>query len=410
MNKTLQVFLYELKTTVMRKSFIITLLLIPLIGLIITLVLGNRSENSGVASVLSKLTETEETTTMVGLVDESDIIKNISEDYNSFIHIFSTQSEANLALENAQIKAFYVIPIDYIDNGDVIVYRPDFNPLSADEDNYMVEKILNKNLLADQNDLEALVIEYPNFEVELLSPEPQRDPRHQLTFFLPYIVTFLFYIVILSSASLMLNSVTNEKSNRVIEILLTSITPLQLLSGKITALGLTGLLQTVVWSGSGLIILRMSGNSLSLPPEFQLPTSILFWGIIFFVCGYALFASLMAGLGALVSNIREASQATTIIIIPLVIPLMLLAPIIEKPNGTLAIIFSLFPLTSPVTMMTRLSAGNVPVWQILLAILLLIISIFWVINSVSRFFQAQYLLSGKEFKLKYFLQAMVGRI
>ena len=255
-----------------------------------------------------------------------------------------------------------------------------------------------------------LIIDYPKFDVNLLTPEPQRDPTHQLTFFLPYIVTLLFYIIILSSASLMLSSVTKEKENRVIEILLTSITPFQMLSGKIIALGMTGLLQTIVWSGSGLLILRMSGRTFSLPPEFQLPLSILIWGIIFFLCGYALFASIMAGIGALVSNIREASQATTIVIIPLIIPLMLLSPIISNPNGTLAIVFSLIPFTSSVTMMTRLSAGTVPIWQILLAILLLLLTTYWVINSVSKFFQAQYLLSGKELKIKHFFKAMMGRI
>ena len=410
MNKTLQVFLYELKTTVLRKSFILTLLLIPLVGLIVTLVLGNRSDNSGVATILSKLTGSEEEITMIGLVDDSKLITTIPEDYSASIILFPTELEANQALENNQIKAFYEIPENYIAEGDVFVYRPDFNPLSASEDNHIIEKILNINLLQDQKELQTLVVEYPDFKVELLSPEPQRDPGHQLTFFLPYIVTFLFYFVILASASLMLNSVTNEKSNRVIEILLTSVTPLQLLSGKITALGLTGLLQTIVWSGSGMLILRFSGRSLSLPVEFQLPISILFWGVIFFVCGYALFASLMAGVGALVSNVREASQATTIIVIPLVIPLMLLAPIIENPNGALAMFFSLFPLTSPVTMMTRLAAGIVPIWQLILAVLILVLSSAWVIKSVSRFFHAQYLLSGKEFTLKRFLGVLMGNI
>ncbi len=410
MNKTLQVFLYELKTTVLRKSFILTLLLIPLSGLIVTLVLGNRSDNSGVATILSSLTGTEEEISWIGLVDDSKLINTIPDDYSSSILLIPTEAEANQALENNQIKAFYVIPENYVEAGDVFVYRPDFNPLSAGEDNYKIERVLNMNLLSDQNEFKPLIIDYPDFEVELLSPEPQRDPENQLTFFLPYIVTFLFYFVILASASLMLNSVTNEKSNRVIEILLTSVTPLQLLSGKITALGLTGLLQTVVWSGSGLLILRFSGRNLSLPSEFQLPISILFWGVIFFICGYALFASLMAGVGALVSNVREASQATTIIVIPLVIPLMLLAPIIENPNGTLAMIFSLFPLTSPVTMMTRLAAGDVPIWQIILSIILLLLSAAWVIKSVSRLFQAQYLLSGKEFKLKTFAMILIGKV
>lgn len=208
----------------------------------------------------------------------------------------------------------------------------------------------------------------------------------------------------------MLNSITNEKSNSVIEILLTSIKPMQLLSGKIIALGLVGLLQTFVWSGTGLLVLRMSGRSLALPEEFQLPTSILVWGMVFFVLGYILYASLMAGIGALVSNIKEASQATTILVIPMVIPLVLLSPIIENPNGSLAIILSLFPFTSPVTMMTRLAAGNVPILQILIAIGLLIFSAYWIIRSVSGFFRAQYLLSGKEFKVKYLFNALLGKL
>jgi len=134
------------------------------------------------------------------------------------------------------------------------------------------------------------------------------------------------------------------------------------------------------------------------------------WGIIFFILGYILYASLMAGVGALVANIKEASQATTILIIPMVIPLALLAPVIENSNGTLAVILSLFPFTSPVSMMTRLSAGSVPTWQILLAVVLLIFSAYWIVRSVSGLFRAQYLLSGKEFKFKYFLDAIMGKL
>jgi ABC-2 type transport system permease protein len=270
--------------------------------------------------------------------------------------------------------------------------------------------LINSALLSKNPEIMNLVNTVPEFKTELLTPEPQRDPEHQLTFFLPYIVTFLFYIVILGSSSMMLNSITNEKSNRVIEIILTSITPMQLLSGKIIALGLVGLLQTIVWSGTGLFILRLSGRSFALPAEFQLPTSILVWGIIFFILGFILYASLMAGVGALVTNIKEASQATTILVIPMVIPLALLAPVIENSNGTLAVILSLFPFTSPVSMMTRLSAGSVPFWQILLAIILLLFSAYWIVRSVSGFFRAQYLLSGKEFKIKYFIDALLGKI
>jgi ABC-2 type transport system permease protein len=355
------------------------------------------------------LTTTEEEKLSIGLLDDTRNITKIPDELKDQIKLYTTKESANIDLGSGFIKAFYFIPEDYVQKGEIVVYRPDFNPLSAGNDNYLIETLINSALLSENPEIMNLVSTAPKFKTELLSPEPQRDPGHQLTFFLPYIVTFLFYIVILGSSSMMLNSITNEKSNRVIEILLTSITPMQLLSGKIVALGLVGLLQTIVWSGTGLFILRLSGRSFALPIEFQLPTSILVWGIIFFILGYILYASLMAGVGALVSNLKEASQATTILVIPMVIPLVLLAPVIQNPNGALAIFLSLFPFTSPVSMMTRLSAGNVPFWQILLAIILLLVSAYWIVRSVSGFFRAQYLLSGKEFKIKYFIDAMLGK-
>ena len=409
MKKTFIVLKNELLTTIKRKSFILALLLLPLIGLIFTLVVGNRDQTSGITSLISKLTTTEEEKLSIGLLDNTQNITEIPDELRDQIKLYITQESANVDLDSGIIKAFYFIPEDYVQKGEIVVYRPDFNPLSAGNDNYLIETLINSALLSENPKIMNLVNTFPEFKTELLTPEPQRDPEHQLTFFLPYIVTFLFYIVILGSSSMMLNSITNEKSNRVIEILLTSITPMQLLSGKIVALGLVGLLQTIVWSGTGLFILRLSGRSFALPQEFQLPTTILIWGIIFFILGYILYASLMAGVGALVSNIKEASQATTILVIPMVIPLVLLAPVIENPNEALAVFLSLFPFTSPVSMMTRLSAGNVPFWQILLAIILLLFSGYWIVRSVSGFFRAQYLLSGKEFKIKYFIDAMLGK-
>lgn len=409
MKKTFLVLINELKTTVLRKSFIITLLLFPAIGLIVTLLIGNKNQTSGITSLLSEMVAPEKKVAIIGISDQAGIINAIPDEFKDEVFLTNSEDKGLQELKANKISALYSIPSDYIENGEITVYQSDFNPLSASNDNHLIETIINLSLLSNHPDIQKLAISYPEFAYQILAPEPQRDPGSQLTFFIPYIVTFLFYIIILTSASLMLNSVTKEKSNRVIEILLTSISPEQLLSGKIVALGLVGLLQTVVWTGSGYFILQMSGKSFSLPSVFLLPPSFLIWGIVFFICGYLLYASFMAGVGALVANIREASQATILIVIPMVIPLALIAPIIESPNGNLATILSIFPLTAPVTMMTRLAAGPVPFWEIILAIILLFISIFWVTRSISRLFRAQYLLSGKEFKIKFLFNALFGR-
>jgi len=242
-----------------------------------------------------------------------------------------------------------------------------------------------------------------------ISETPQRSSSNALTFFLPYIVTFLFYIVILTSASLLLNSISGEKQNRMMEILMTSITPGQMLTGKIIALGLVGLLQTVVWSGSGYLMLQFSGRQFALGDAFKLPPSILLWGVLFFILGYAVYASLMAGLGALVPNIREAGQVTTVVIMPLIIPLVFISSLIQAPDGPLSVALSLFPLTAPVSMMTRLAATSVPVWQTILAAVLIGLTAWLLVKSAARMFRAQNLLSGQSVTTRSFFQALLGK-
>ena len=398
MNKTLLVFRNELSTTLKRRSFILTLLLFPVIGFIVVLIIGN-SQSGGSDSIVNQIFVTEPKLTSMGIVDESKIIQSIPAEYQNNLKLYNSQSAAQSDLSSDQISGFYLIPSDYVKTGDVILYTKDFSPLSDNNLNQPVENMLTTSLLAGQPNLIKRIENPLNLKTTVLSPEPQRNPESSLTFFLPYIVTMIFYIVIMGSASLMLSSITNEKTNRTMEILMTSIKPMQILTGKILALGLVGLLQTLVWSGSGYLLLRLSGRTLNVSQAFQLPPSTLAWGIIYFLCGYALYASLMAGVGAMVPNLREASQATTLIIIPLIIPLALISAIVENPNGTLAIVFSLFPLTAPITMMTRLAAGTVPFWQPVLSIIILLGSSYIVIRSVSGLFHAQNLLSGQDFKV-----------
>ena len=97
------------------------------------------------------------------------------------------------------------------------------------------------------------------------------------------------------------------------------------------------------------------------------------------------------------------------VIFPLIIPIVLLSVLINDPNGTLAVILSLFPLTSPVTMMTRLSAGNVPLWQTTLSAILLAVTAVMIVRSVARMFRAQTILSGQPFSRKLFFSALFGR-
>ncbi|HVP21841.1 MAG TPA: ABC transporter permease [Anaerolineaceae bacterium] len=410
MQKTWLVLKNEFIQAVARRSFILTLVLIPLIGFVITLAVANLQKNSsGGSNPINEIISPSVLPSVEGFVDSSGLVKFIPQSLARRLKAFPSEQEAQQGLRIGEITAYYLIAPDYLQSGKVTYVRPDFNPLGGLSQSGVINELLENNLLDRDLGLVDRLQNPMNLETISLTQQPARDPGNALTFFLPYIVTMFFYIIILTSASLLLSSISNEKESRVMEILMTSVTPMQMLTGKIIALGLAGLMQTIFWSGSGLLLLRLSGASFNVPIAFQLPASILVWGVIFFLLGYALYGSLMAGLGALVPNLREASQATTVIILPLIVPLMVISSLVSDPNGTLAIALSLFPLTSPVTMMTRLAAGQIPFWQPALAAALLVASAFLVVRAVAGMFRAQNLLSGQSFRLNVFFKELIGR-
>ena len=410
MNKTLLVLRHEIITILSRPSFLFALFGIPIIGTLVFIVAGQFNKGNPAQLLWTQLLSSPPTIQTEGYIDQSGIIKTIPDSVPSGLLVaFPDEASAQKALENGEISAYYIIPGDYIQTGEITYIRLDFNPIGSSAKSASLESILNVNLLGGDTQIAALVNGPKNTQKVSLSPAPQRDENNMLTFFLPYAVTFMFYIIILSAASLLLSSVAKEKENRVMEILMLSVTPRQLLTGKIIGLGLLGLLQVIVWVGTGRILLARSGTTFNLPIAFQLPPSFLIWGLIFFVLGYAVYASLMAGLGALVPNLREASQATIVVIFPLIIPIFLISILINEPDSILSVILSLFPLTSPVAMITRLAAGGVPFWQTLLAAALLAVTAVLVVRAVARMFRAQTILSGQPFSRKVFFNALLGK-
>jgi ABC-2 type transport system permease protein len=410
MNKTLLVLKHEIITILSRPSFLFAIFGIPIIGATVFIIAGQLSKGTSAQNILIQLISSPPTTQTEGYIDQSGIIKVIPDSVQAGLLVsFPDEASAIQALENGKISAYYIIPTDYIQSGEITYIRPDFNPLGSSGQSALLEWILNVNLLGGDTQTATLLNGPSNTQKESLSPEPQRDANNMLTYFMPYAVMMLFYIIILSTASLMLSTVAKEKENRVMEILMVSVTPRQLLTGKVVGLGLVGLLQTITWVGTGRLLLARSGTTFNLPIAFQLPASFLIWGLIFFMLGYAVYASLMAGLGALVPNLREASQATFVVIFPLVIPMFLNSVLINEPNSLLSVILSLFPFTAPVAMMTRLAAGGVPLWQTLLAAVLLAVTAVMVVRAVARMFHAQTILSGQPFSRKVFFNALLGR-
>jgi len=405
--KTSLIFKHEFLKTFLSRSFLAALFLIPMAAFITLLIVSNVQSRDKSAGATDEVSEKPE---IQGFIDHSGFIQYIPAEIQDEFKQYPDFQRASEAVERGEIVSFYVIPADYLDSGMVEVYRLDFNPIGGISSSGNLTRLLNANLL--KNNPALLVrIEKP-FELtyRYLSNESQGEGDSGLSFLVPYIVTILFYIFVLGSASMLLSSVTKEKENRIMEILLTSVTPTEILTGKILALGLIGLLQTVIWLGAGWLMFQYSGHNALISTAFQLPATILVWGVVFFLLGYAVYASLMAGIGALITNLRESSQVTLVVMLPLIVPLMLVSALIEKPNSALSTGLSLFPLTSPVAMMARLAAAPIPVWQPILACVLLMLTAVVIFRAVAGMFHAQNLLTGQEFNVKVYIRALLGRI
>jgi len=412
MKKTWIVLKTEFLNTITRRSFLLTLILVPLIPALILGVLSLIGSNTPQEGIGNLFQPAQESKLSEGYVDQAHIISGLPEWIEDERLIpFPSEQSAQAAVTAGKISGFYLIPSDYIVKGSIVYVREDFNPMSAMDTTWIIDSVLRYNLLdRDQNKLD--LFQNP-VQVKLtnLSPtdEDDREQNSLYAFYLPYGVSMLFYALILTSSSMMLNNISKEKENRTLEILLSSIKPRQLLAGKILGLGLVGLLQMVFWMGSALLLLRAGGTMLNIPPSLQLSPQILYWGIAFFILGYLIYATLMAGVGALVSSLKEASQATFLIIMPTLVPLLTIGVIIQEPHATLPVILSLIPFTAPNTMMTRMAASTIPLWQLLLSLSLMLGTVFFLIRAVADMFHAQVLLTGKKFTIGTYLKVLFGK-
>ncbi|GAP17312.1 ABC transporter permease [Levilinea saccharolytica] len=409
MSKMGLVFRQEIRQTVMRRSFFISLVLMPLIVGVVFWVINVSSAEDPAANEnpLAELVMPAKEALPEGVVDDSGLMGALPEDAQEDLIRYDSEAAARAALDAGEIEAFYVIPPDYLSSGKATYVTSSPNPLEQGRNVHRLETALNAGLIQDET-LAARLENPMELEVQTLSEAPQRDADNVMTFLLPYMVAMLFYAVIFSSASLMLNSISTEKENYVMEILMTSVSPQAMMTGKILALGLVGLFQTLVWSGIGFAFTRLAGKAV-IPAEFQISPVLLVWGGLFFVSGYALYASFMAGAGALAPNLREASQVTFLVMVPMIIPLMMIGALSQNPDGALSVGLSLFPLTAPVAMMARMAATEVPLWQGGLSLGLVIVSAVLAVRWVGGLFRTQTLLSGQTFNVKLFLRALVGK-
>jgi len=401
MRNVYMVIKHEILTTVGKRSFWVMTFIFPAFIILLnvgTQVMANSALDDSDMFLPGEGGELPDQT--IGIVDQAGLLRNYPPGLpDGLLASYPDEAAAQSALQNDTIGSYYLISADYLQTGDVIVVAKNFKLFGLGTED-LVEYLITYNVL-DNPSLTAVAINpLARLKQTSLSPENSQDVTNPLTFFVPFATMFIFFFLITMSSGYMLQSVSKEKENRTVEVLLVSLRPRELMLGKMLGLSVVALLQMAIWFGGALLVLDQVKQLLQSVASFKLPSGFVLWGLLYFFFGYLLYASLMGAIGALAPSAREGGSITFLVLLPLMIPLWLNSAFIESPNGTLTTILSLFPLTSPTSMMTRLAAGAVPIWQPMLGLFLLAVTTYLVVLLAARFFRADNLLSNTALEWK----------
>jgi ABC-2 type transport system permease protein len=393
----------ELIVNLRRPTFIIMTLLIPALGLVVLLAsslfggeLGSFFEKQFVPSQK-----------MTGYVDQSGLINPDLPGYEGTFVAYADESQARAALLAKEINSYFVLPPDYLQTGTVLVFGTGggFSSfVAADTD--VLPQFLVDHLLAGRVDTAIQIrAQAPaNIVPVTLDEKGEVDTESAFNwlgdFVVPYLFSILFLITIFTTSGFLLQGVSTEKEGRIIEILLSSISPTQLLTGKILGLGALGLGQMLFWLGSAAALLSATVAMFSMVGVIKLSLDTIILAIIYFILGYLLFATLMAVAGSMGTSMRESQQIAGIFTFAAAVPFMALNLVFSNPDSPILMVLSYFPMTSPVMMLIRLGFGPVPTEQVVISLVLLVAGLAFSLWAGVKVFRVGLLMYGKRPGLK----------
>jgi ABC-2 type transport system permease protein len=368
MRKVWKVAAYEYRRHVLRKSFILVLLSVPaIIALMVAL--------GALSAAIDKSRDP------VGYVDKAGLFddpipapqRGSSPDNPSVPRLipllpFATEEEAQEALGSKEIQAYYVVAAGYYETNQVeLVYlKPPSGDVSRQFWDFMqINRLkdlppdLARRAVADSN----LIVRWPD--------NVQGGGREfsQSAFFsmlLPLLTGIVFVFLFMTASGYLMGAVVEERENRTMEVLITSLSPGQLMAGKILGIVAIALTQLVSWIVVAGLVVAVGRYFLDIEPLQNLSLDMRSMAIIasLSIPAFVTIAALMTAVGATVAEAQEAQQATALFLMPFFIPVWLGAVIVENPGGPLAVGLSLFPPTSVATFSLRLGFAPVPAWQI----------------------------------------------
>lgn len=349
-------------------------------------------------------------------VDESGLFPEVPSELEAVLEHLPDEASALAAMNAEEIDAYFIIAADYLETGEVVLHMPELQIFLIDEGPALAERLIYNTLASGLNPEQLERLGNPaNFteytialngesgEGEIATTSNEMIEGQQ--FAIVYIFSILFFVALMATNNYLMQTVIEERENRLIEILLSTVTANELLAGKILAMACLGLFQIFVWIAGGFALFMLAGNmetyamilasfSIDFHPE------LIGLMLVYFLLMYLVFASVFGAIGAISGSVQEGSQYAGIVVLPTLLPYYFLSLFQAEPNGVVAIIFTIFPLTSPLTTIARLVVTDVPMWQVAGSIIIVGLTAVAALWMTGRIFRVQTLLTGQKLKLK----------
>lgn len=391
---------------VKRKSFIITTIIVPIV----------MAALMAAPALFMYLGKSEQKNVLV--VDNTGILasKLIGNDEISFI---PTHEPVDSLRSNEANETILIIGSDALQNPQRGITLLTRNSISMMTDSYITGQLENaiEDARLEQYDIPDIkeIVRSVKADVNLttirIDQEEDKETSSEMSYVLAMVLDMLLYMFILIYGQQVMTSIIEEKNNRVLEIMVSSVKPFNLMMGKISGVGLVAITQILIWAlliGVGLWIASpFLGTDAGgdMPAEMSaaiaqftdasLLLTIFICAVLFFIGGFLFYSSIYAAIGSAVSNVQDASQLSTIATLPVIIGIVASMAIMQDPNSTFAFWISIIPFTSPMAMMSRLPYG-VPVWEIALSIVLLYISFVFMIWLCGKIYRVGIFMYGKK--------------
>ncbi len=370
MNKAYLIFKHEFLGMLTRKGFIIMTLIVPLVFLL----------GIVIYQIISGAIVPSETVTRIGYVDNAGGFAQYNVQGSIYLQSFTIVEDAKTALISDNIKEYFIIDQSYYTTGIINFYTMEKQLTPPPETIAAIKQFMTSNMLAgkvSQSDIDLINSPLNVVSTRLTDTgDVSTEQGGYGDLLLPMIFAILLYFSIVFSSSYLIQGLGDEKENRLIEVLLSSVSTRQLITGKVLGIGVAGLISVVVWVICTPFLLNYATSSIGgIFNYINLSPSFFALCIIYFVLGYLLFAVISTCIGAITPSAREGQQLAVIFTLTAAVPLWFSSIIIMYPNSPVCIFLSIFPLTAPITLVARLGSTDVAAWQIAVSIGVLVLSI-----------------------------------